>query len=155
MQNRREIFAKGLSPLYLPKYQILCASLSEMWRPYYGLRSIAEQDKLFSEGRSSDGHIVTDARGGESPHNYGCASDWTLWDESGAPIWMGSKDPRWKEYTEAIEKAGLYWGGDFPGAFKDIDHNELKISISWTRIYEILKKEGHESAVTEIEHFMV
>ncbi len=133
MENRREVFSKGLSPLYLPKYQILCENLSDIWQPYYGLRSIKDQDRLYSEGRTAPGHIVTDARGGESPHNYGCASDWTVWTSDQKPIWMAPKDPRWKEYIEAIKKAGLFWGGDFKGHFQDIDHNEVKISVSWSK----------------------
>ena len=154
MENRREKFRVGLNPLYAAKYDILCANLSPYWQPYFGVRTIAEQDALFAEGRTSSGNIVTDAKGGESPHNYGCATDWTLWGVDGKPIWMGAKDLRWQEYRNAIAKAGLYWGGDFPGHFQDIDHNELKLSISWTRIYEILKKENYENAVAEIAHFL-
>lgn len=153
--SRREKFSIGLHPLYLEKYNILCANLSPSWQPYFGLRSIEDQNKLYAEGRSTLGEIVTDARGGESPHNYGCATDWALWDSNGKPIWMGAKDPRWKEYTDAIAKAGLYWGGDFSGHFQDIDHNELHLSVSWTRIYEILKKENYENAIAEIAHFLI
>ncbi len=155
MENRREVFSKGLSPLYLPKYEILCENLGVAWQPYYGFRSTKEQDALYAEGRTAPGHVVTDARGGESPHNYGCGTDWTIWTPEGKPVWMQPKDPRWAEYIDAIKKAGLFWGGDFKGHFQDIDHNELKISVSWTRIYEIMKKEGLASAVAEIEQVMV
>jgi hypothetical protein len=40
-----------------------------------GLRTFAEQDSLFAQGRTKSGPIVTNARGGESNHNYGLAVD--------------------------------------------------------------------------------
>ena len=39
------------------------------------LRSVAEQNKLYARGRTLPGKIVTNARGGESLHNYGVAFD--------------------------------------------------------------------------------
>lgn len=41
----------------------------------YTLRSVAEQNKLYARGRTLPGKIVTNARGGESFHNYGVAFD--------------------------------------------------------------------------------
>src|SRR5690606_7828810 len=38
-----------------------------------GYRSIAEQDALYAQGRTAPGEIVTNARGGQSNHNYGLA----------------------------------------------------------------------------------
>jgi peptidoglycan hydrolase-like protein with peptidoglycan-binding domain len=40
-----------------------------------GLRTFAEQDAIFAQGRTKPGDIVTNARGGESNHNYGLAVD--------------------------------------------------------------------------------
>ena len=40
-----------------------------------GLRSYAEQDALYAQGRSVAGRIVTKARGGYSNHNFGIAWD--------------------------------------------------------------------------------
>ena len=40
-----------------------------------GLRTFAEQDAIFAQGRTKPGNIVTNARGGESNHNYGLAVD--------------------------------------------------------------------------------
>jgi len=44
----------------------------------YTLRSFAEQDGLFAQGRTKAGKIVTNAKGGESYHNYGLAIDIVL-----------------------------------------------------------------------------
>ncbi|MFA6105243.1 MAG: M15 family metallopeptidase [Patescibacteria group bacterium] len=40
-----------------------------------GFRTIAEQDEIYNQGRTVNGHLVTDAQGGKSIHNYGYAVD--------------------------------------------------------------------------------
>jgi peptidoglycan L-alanyl-D-glutamate endopeptidase CwlK len=40
-----------------------------------GLRTFAEQDALFAQGRTKPGKKVTKAKGGQSNHNYGLAVD--------------------------------------------------------------------------------
>jgi len=40
-----------------------------------GMRSVSDQDDLYAQGRSFPGTIVTNARGGQSMHNYGLAVD--------------------------------------------------------------------------------
>ena len=40
-----------------------------------GFRSLEEQTQLYDEGRTVDGHIVTEAPAGRSIHNYGLAVD--------------------------------------------------------------------------------
>lgn len=40
-----------------------------------GLRTIAEQDALYAQGRTKPGKIVTQAKGGQSFHNFGVAFD--------------------------------------------------------------------------------
>ncbi|SVE43245.1 uncharacterized protein METZ01_LOCUS496099, partial [marine metagenome] len=39
------------------------------------LRTYAEQDDLYEQGRTEPGKIVTNARGGKSWHNFGLAID--------------------------------------------------------------------------------
>ena len=39
------------------------------------LRTIYEQDRLYAQGRTEPGNIVTYARGGYSKHNHGSAFD--------------------------------------------------------------------------------
>ncbi len=40
-----------------------------------GFRSLTQQDQLYAQGRTIDGHIVTEAAPGKSIHNYGFAVD--------------------------------------------------------------------------------
>jgi peptidoglycan LD-endopeptidase CwlK len=49
--------------------------------PFYlfmALRTFECQDELYAQGRTLPGKIVTNARGGDSLHNFGLASDWVL-----------------------------------------------------------------------------
>ena len=124
--TKRETIRVGLFSAYLPLYNALCAELPECWQPYWGLRTFAQQDSLYAQGRTQPGRIITNARGGQSAHNYGCATDWTLWDDKGKPIWLTQDDPRWIEYMAALNKVGLRWGGDFPTP--DKFHNEIKLN---------------------------
>ncbi|WP_309244896.1 M15 family metallopeptidase [Bacillus sp. WMMC1349] len=44
-----------------------------------GYRSFAEQNKLYAKGRTASGKIVTNAKAGQSNHNYGLAVDYVLY----------------------------------------------------------------------------
>lgn len=149
----RAKFRTGLHALYLPRYDALCARLGPYWQPYYGARSVAEQDALYAQGRTTPGVVVTYAKGGFSPHNFACASDWTIWDTGGNPVWMKPADARWKEYAEACEQLGLEWGGDFE--FRDCPHNQLRLPGGWKRVGLEFAKGGLESALEYIDTLMV
>ncbi len=147
----------GLSTLYSPKYDQLCELLGPEWQPYSGARTPYEQGLLWAMGRVKTGPIVTWARPGLSPHNYGCATDWTMWDGT-KPIWLLPGDPRWCAYQKACEHLKLRWGNDWnsngdigdehhPDAF----HNELKIGCGWEHVYEIYSKNGMRAAMEHIE----
>jgi peptidoglycan LD-endopeptidase CwlK len=43
---------------------------------YEGLRSHQRQELLYHQGRTTNGSIVTNAKAGQSFHNYGFALDW-------------------------------------------------------------------------------
>lgn len=146
--DRRSKFRQNLHPLYLPKYQALCKALPEHWQPYQGFRTFGGQDKLFSQGRTTPGKIVTHARGGESAHNYGCATDWIRWDlKRDEPLWIESTDPQWEEYLAAVKNAELKSGLEFD----DIDHNEISIGCSWLVVKEVWKDYGMDQAMSFIQ----
>ncbi|MDP1460112.1 peptidoglycan-binding protein [Bacillus wiedmannii] len=89
-------------------------------------RSWDEQDRLFSQGRWQPGQIVTNARGGESYHNWGVAFDVApykdniiTWDDTSTFIEIG--------YLGA--RLGLKWGGTFT-SLVDYPHFEYSFSLS-------------------------
>lgn len=61
-------------------YEEICAALTgkAMCRFSYTLRTFAEQNAIYAQGRTKPGKIVTQAKGGLSMHNYGLAIDIVL-----------------------------------------------------------------------------
>lgn len=85
------------------------------------------QNALFAQGRSKPGARVTNARSGQSYHNWRCAFDFVPI-KNGKAIW---NDPALFERCGAIaEEVGLEWAGHWVG-FKEMAHcqwtNGLKI----------------------------
>jgi len=81
-------------------------------RVVQGLRTAAEQDALYAEGRTAPGSIVTNARGGYSNHNYGMAVDCIpglRGDDPWAPNWNAAH-PDYKAMIAAGEAQGLVSG---------------------------------------------
>ena len=97
----------------------------------HGYRSIQEQNEIYSQGRTKKGSIVTNAKGGQSMHNYGLAIDFCLVTPDGKnAIWDTYTDfdkdgkPDWAEVVEEAMKLGFEWGGDWKG-FKDSPHLQM------------------------------
>lgn len=87
-----------------------------------GLRTFPEQRRLFAQGRTTPGKIVTNARPGESYHNFGMAFDFAVL-ENDALVW--NPDHRsWKRFVALGKKGGFEWGGDW-STFKDFPHLQL------------------------------
>lgn len=90
-----------------------------------GLRTAAEQNALYAQGRSAPGHIVTNAQAGYSMHNYGLAVDIVpyLSGSSGQLNW-DPNTPQFRAMVAALEAQGLVWGGSWK-TFPDDDHFQL------------------------------
>jgi peptidoglycan L-alanyl-D-glutamate endopeptidase CwlK len=98
----------------------------------YTLRTFAEQDGLYAQGRTKPGAIVTKAKGGQSYHNYGLAIDIVLlvdkdkngtfetasWDVKTDFDGDGKSD--WQEVVAIFKRYGYEWGGDWK--FNDAPH---------------------------------
>lgn len=95
-------------------------------------RSSADQDHDYEIGRTLPGHIITNARGGESPHNCTLpdgtpaskAFDFAIQDESGILDWDAS-DPDWQKAIGIGEALGLV-SGSIWHIISDAPHFELK-----------------------------
>lgn len=73
-----------------------------------GYRSVEEQNRLYAVGRTKPGKKVTNARGGDSWHNYGLAADYAFI-INGKVTWNGP----WDVFGRVARACGLEWGGDF------------------------------------------
>ncbi len=87
-------------------------------------RTFEESDKLYQQGRTTPGDIVSNAKAGQSWHNYGLALDFHL-QINGKDVW-DEKNPNWMVVVNIFKKHGFNWGGEFPGTFKDYPHLEYK-----------------------------
>jgi hypothetical protein len=87
-----------------------------------GLRTFAEQQRLFNQGRSTPGRIVTNARPGQSFHNFGLAFDFVVV-RNGQAVW-DQEDKDWRRFVEICKGHGLEWGGDWR-SFKDFPHFQV------------------------------
>lgn len=118
---------------------------------YEGYRSWDEQDELYKIGRQirTSEKPVTNARGGESFHNFGLAFDFALiepitndisWDIKRDANKNGKSD--WFEVAEIGKRLGLSWGGDWK-QIKDYPHFEMTFGKSlkeWQKTVREQKK---------------
>lgn len=116
-------------------YAEICERLTgkAMCRFAFTLRTFAEQDALYAQGRTATGKIVTKAKGGQSWHNYGLAIDIVLLlDKDGNGSYeTASYDTRadydndkqadWDEIVFVFGLYGWEWGGNW-SQFKDTPH---------------------------------
>lgn len=99
------------------------------------LRTIDEQNALYAQGRTKAGKKVTNAKGGQSLHNYGLAFDFCLiidgkevsWDLK--KDWDGDKIADWMEVVSVFRKAGWEWGGTWK--FTDNPHFQKTFKHTW------------------------
>jgi len=82
-------------------------------------RDIESQEALYDQGRTTEGKIVTNARGNQSFHNFRCAIDIVPL-VNGKPDWDGSH-PVWAKIGSLGKAAGLDWAGEWK-SFKELAH---------------------------------
>lgn len=109
----------------LKEHKELCAKHGLFFNVTSTYRTIEDQDVLYKQGRENGGNIVTNAKGGQSYHNWRVAYDVV-------PILNGKNT-----YDEAVLRAigyfgtqvGLEWGGDFK-TFPDLPHFQLSLGYA-------------------------
>lgn len=84
-----------------------------------GLRTMGEQNVLYEQGRTKPGKIVTNAKGGQSYHNYGYAVDVCFLNHDNTVTFTVSD-----EIGKLGVSFGLDWGGNWTG-FKDNPHFQI------------------------------
>ena len=111
------------------------------------LRTFAEQEALYQQGRSKSGKIVTNSRAGRSYHNYGLAIDIVLlldrdgdgkytevsWDTKSDFDADGIAD--WMEVVKVFKDYGWEWGGDW--RFYDGPHFQKTLGFSIAQLLKL------------------
>lgn len=97
-----------------------------------GMRTYAQQNALYAQGRTTPGSIVTNARGGYSNHNFGLAVDYFLTNNSGSTaLWTVNND--WRRVAAIAKSLGFAWGGDWT-SFRDYPHLEMVGGLSTAQL---------------------
>jgi peptidoglycan LD-endopeptidase CwlK len=95
----------------------MCASVGIDVLIYCTYRSYEEQEAEYAKGRTVKGSIVTNARGGESWHNWNRAFDCVPL-VNGRAQWTDTES--YKKIGAIGKQLGFEWGGDWK--FKDYPH---------------------------------
>lgn len=109
------------------EFQKACAEKGMDILIYSTYRDGEAQNKLYAQGRTEKGNIVTNARAGESMHNYHLAFDWVpmlhgkaLWNDHVAYATCG----------KIAEDIGLEWAGRWSGKLKETAHCQFTGGLS-------------------------
>ena len=101
-----------------PEFKIIVlAILSEVeavtlrkWGVAQGRRTIAYQDHLYAQGRTAHGDIVTNAKGGQSAHNFGMAADIVPMKADGSDFDWNAPDDLFNVLAVIAQKHGMTAG---------------------------------------------
>ena len=105
-----------------------------------GLRTWEEQNKLFAQGRTAGGKKVTNARGGQSWHNYGLAID-VVQMVGSTPVWKAD----WNKIGEIGEKHGFEWGGRWK--FVDKPHFQMRFGLTIAQAQARYRAKGQDKYI--------
>ena len=85
-------------------------------------RDNESQNALFAQGRTAPGKIVTNARAGQSFHNFRVAFD-VVPLRNGKPVWGTANEDAvlWKKLGAIGKSCGLEWAGEWR-TFKEFPH---------------------------------
>lgn len=119
----------------------------------YTLRTFAEQDALYAQGRTKPGARVTNAKGGQSYHNYGLAIDIVLLKDTDGngtfetASWETNVDfdgdgkADWIEIVEIFKRYGWEWGGNW--RFTDKPHFQKTLGFSISTLQTMPRPNGY------------
>jgi hypothetical protein len=115
-----------------------------------GLRTFDEQDRLYAQGRTTKGSIVTNAKGGQSYHNYGIAFD-VAFIVNGKISWDEKLYYNLANWTKEVN---LEWGGKWH--FRDLPHCQLPNMTSIKKLRSIYDANGRgENGIKAVWEFAV
>lgn len=118
---------KDLHPLVKRKANAIIVDMAAQGhavRIVEGYRSPQRQQELYNQGRTTPGNIVTNAKPGESLHQYGVAVDFVFRKEG-----YNVSQAQWKLLGTVGKSHGFEWGGDWKG-FVDRPHFEMTLGYS-------------------------
>lgn len=141
---------KLINPVLADKVREMAKILEEegiTFRVVQGLRTNDEQQKLYDQGRSLPGRIVTNAKAGQSWHNFGLAVD---------VVPMNGKTPNWNDVASferiiaVAESLGMKSGKSWrdqphlqlTGRFSTSPNDEVRSLYASGGMNEVWKQSG-------------
>ena len=107
-------------------------------RVFETYRSWYRQTKLYEQGRTYPGRIVTNAKAGTSWHNYGLAADLVLFIND---RWSWRELDLYHRAAQHFEKYNLNWLGRSK-KFPELVHYELKVPFTISEAQNIYHEKG-------------
>lgn len=109
------------------QWETACRSAGIEVLIYCTYRSGVEQGMLYAQGRTAPGEIVTNARAGDSYHQWRCA-----WDVvplvGGKPAWTDKA--RYACMGRIADELGIAWAGNWKGRMKETAHFQYTGGLS-------------------------
>lgn len=124
---------------WIAECQILAKTFNYEYKAISGNRTWEEQAKIYAQGRTAPGKIVTNAKPGYSNHNYGIAVDMGVFKDG---KYLDDSNPSeaeafHKKAAEIAEKYNIEWGGSWK-SFKDYPHFEYKTGKTISQLRQIV-----------------
>lgn len=131
IKQAHPIIRKELEALYIECNNLLPKGVRLRFSSVF--RSVTEQNALFNQRPK-----VTNARGGQSIHNYGLAFDYVILldkDNNGTfeSIEWDVKSPHHKKVIAFFKSKGYEWGGDWK-SFPDYPHFQKTFGLTWQQL---------------------
>lgn len=124
---------------WIAECQVLAKIHGYEYKAISGNRSWEDQARIYAQGRTSPGKIVTNAKPGFSNHNYGIAVDMGVFKNG---IYLDSAKPSEAEafHRKAAglaEKYNIEWGGSWK-SFKDYPHFEYRTGKTLSQLRQLV-----------------
>lgn len=152
MDSVSEARLQLVCPALADKVHTLATMLADeniVFRVTQGLRAWNDQDKLYQQGRTTPGPIVTNAPAGHSWHEFGMAVDVVPDDPTvaGFQCDWNTSHPAWDRLIAVGESLGLFSGSEFVH-IKDEPHFQLTGTFPVSpndEVRQIFKDQGMEA----------
>jgi peptidoglycan L-alanyl-D-glutamate endopeptidase CwlK len=124
---------------WIAECQIMAAAHGYEYKAISGNRTWDEQAKIYAQGRTSPGKIVTNAKPGYSNHNYGIAVDMGVFKDGKYLDGLKPAEAQAFHNKAAViaEKYNIEWGGSWK-SFKDYPHFEYRTGKTLSQLRQLV-----------------
>ena len=127
---------------WIAECQIIAKALGYEYKAISSNRTWNDQAKLYAQGRTSPGRIVTNAKPGYSNHNFGIAVDMGVFKDG---KYLDEHKPveaenMHRKAAEIAKKYNIEWGGSWK-TFKDYPHFEYKTGKTLAELRQLVSEE--------------